>query len=102
MAELLIVSFVIITAIALALASPVFIVGWQRQRFRTIRNFSIGAILVGVCGAALEGVSERQVEQCMAAGNSDCLDSGTIGLQLLFLFFFVVAAWSSAFVMYRE
>ncbi len=97
-----IVAFVIITAIVLALASPVFYVAWKKGRFTTLRNFAIGALLIGVLGAALEGVSERQVEQCLAAGNTDCFDSGTIGLQLLFVILFTVSAWSVAFVMYRE
>lgn len=102
MEDIHIVAFVIITAVVAALAAPVFYVAWKKGRGGTIRNFAIGSILIGVLGAALEGVSERQTEQCVAAGNSDCFDSGTIGLQLLFVFLFTVAAWSVAYVMYRE
>lgn len=84
------------------LAAPLLYVTWRKEKLATARNFLIGALLVAVCCAVLAVVSERQVIQCLNAGNADCIDAGAAGLQLLFVVLFAAAAWLNAFFMWRD
>jgi hypothetical protein len=93
--------FLIATVALLALASPVLIVARRQGRQDTIRNFVIGALVIALVYVTIELVSQRQVEQCIAAGNHDCVDAGAGGLQLLFVGSYVVGAWMAAMSMYR-
>ncbi|MCI0425569.1 MAG: hypothetical protein L0Z47_06935 [Actinobacteria bacterium] len=83
----------------LALAAPVFLVARRQRRYDTVRNFAISAAVIALLCVAVEVVSERQVAQCVAAGNAECIDAGASGLQLLFAGGYVVAAWVAAYSM---
>lgn len=97
-----ITSLVIYVGLLSALATPLWVVTWRKDRLESARNFLIVAIVIGICAATLETVSERQVLQCLEAGNSDCFDSGTSGLQLLAVVLYTGVAWFNAYLMWRD
>ncbi len=97
-----ITSYVIYSALALALASPVSYVTWRKGRTTAMRNFFIGALVIALLCAVLSVVSERQVGECLDAGHSDCFDSGAVGLQLLFIGLYAAAAWFNAYFIWRD
>jgi hypothetical protein len=100
--DLFITSMVIYGGLLLALAGPLFYVTWRKDRLTTARNFLIGAGVIAISCSVLAVVSERQVSQCLDAGNSDCIDSGAAGLQLLFVVLFTATAWFNAYFMWRD
>jgi hypothetical protein len=95
-------SFVVVGGAALALGSPVFLVARRLRRPDTMRNFLLGAGVIALFCAVMEVVSNRQVAQCIAAGNPDCYDAGTVGLQILFIGGYVATAWITAYSMHRS
>lgn len=97
-----ITSLVIFTGLLALLGAPFFFVAWRKNRFRPLRNFIISAVVIGIICATLATVSERQVMQCLDAGNTDCIDSGAVGMQLLFVGLYAVTAWVNALVMWRD
>lgn len=100
--DLFITSLVIFSGLIAVLASPLFYLAWRKERLVTARNFLIGLGVVAVSCAVLAVVSERQVMQCLDAGNSECIDSGAAGLQLLLVAVFTAAAWFNAYFMWRD
>jgi hypothetical protein len=98
----IVITSLVITGLLAALATPLWIVYWRKRRLAGARNFLIGAGVVGVVCGLLAGASERQVNQCLEAGNSDCVDSGTIGLQLVFVIVYVVTVWVMAYLAWRD
>jgi hypothetical protein len=100
--DLFITSMVLYTGLLAVLAAPLFYVTWRKDRLTAARNFGISALVIAMLCAVLAVVSERQVLQCLDAGNSDCFDSGAVGLQLLFVGIYVAIAWSNAFWMWRD
>lgn len=94
--------FFFVTVGLLVLATPLFVISFRRDRPRTSRNFALAAVVIGVACGSLAGISQRQVQQCQDAGIADCVDSGTAGLQLLFIGLFVVVTWFTAYTMYRD
>ena len=86
----------------LVLALPLFYVAWRSKRITTMRNFLIGAGSVALLCSILAGVSDRQVQQCRDAGNSDCVDAGTAGMQALMIAIYVIASWMAAASIYRD
>lgn len=100
--DLFITSLVIFMGLLAALAAPLLYVTWRKERLETARNFMIGAVVIAICCAVLAVVSERQVLQCLDAGNAECIDSGTAGLQLLFVVGFTAAAWFNAYFIWRD
>jgi hypothetical protein len=100
--DTVITTTVIITSLVAVMASPVFVVAWRRGRRDTIRNFAVGTVAIGVLCGSIAAISERQVAQCTAAGNSDCIDAGAAGLQLVIIGIFVLASWVAASVMWRD
>lgn len=95
-------TFLVVGGGLLLAAVPVFIVGRLRKEPRLIRSFGLGALAIAILCAAVAAGSERQVTQCLDAGNSDCVDSGAAGLQLVMIVVYVIAAWSTAWLTYRE
>ncbi|HJQ77841.1 MAG TPA: hypothetical protein VJ948_11370 [Acidimicrobiia bacterium] len=95
-------TFVIVGGGLLIAAAPVFIVGRIRNEPRLIRSFGLGALAIAALCAAVAAGSERQVSQCLDAGNSDCIDSGAAGLQLVMIVVYLIVAWSTAWLTYRE
>jgi hypothetical protein len=95
-------TFLVVGGGLLLAAVPVFLVGRVRNEPRLVRSFGLGAIAVAILCAAIAAGSERQVAQCLEAGNSDCIDSGAAGLQLVIVVIYVIAAWSTAWLTYRE
>jgi hypothetical protein len=100
--DLFITSLVIFVGLLVVLAAPLLYMAWRTERLNTARNFLIGAGVVAICCAVLAVVSERQVLQCLDAGNADCIDSGAAGMQFLFVGLFAVAAWFNAYFMWRD
>ena len=100
--DIFITSFVIFGGLLIALAAPLLYMAWRKEMLVTARNFLIGAGVVALLCSVLAVVSERQVMQCLDAGNSDCIDSGAAGMQLLLVGLFVVVAWFNAFFMWRD
>jgi uncharacterized membrane protein len=100
--DVFITSLVMFGGLLIALAAPLLYMAWRRERLVTARNFLIGAGVVAILCSVLAVVSERQVLQCLDAGNSDCVDSGAAGMQLLLIGLFAVAAWLNAFFMWRD
>jgi hypothetical protein len=95
-------TFLLVGGGLLLAAIPLFIVARMRKEPRTIRSFALGAVGIAILCAAVAAGSERQVAQCLEAGNTDCIDSGASGLQLLMIVLYVIAAWSTAWLTYRE
>jgi ABC-type enterobactin transport system permease subunit len=94
--------FLVVGGLALIAAGPLFLIARRQGKSDTMRNFLIGAGVIALVCGTMEYVSERQVAQCLAAGNNDCYDAGTIGLQLLFVGGYAVSAWISAYSLYRS
>ena len=95
-------TFLVITGLLTALAAPLWIVAWRKNELASKRNYLVAAIAVGVLCASIATASQRQVQQCLDAGNSDCVDSGTPGLQLIFIVVYVITAWVMAYVTWKE
>lgn len=95
-------TFLIVGGVLLLAATPLFIVARMRKEPRTIRSFALGALVVAILCAAVAAGSERQVTQCLDAGNTDCIDSGAAGLQMVMIVLYVIAALSTAWLTYRE
>ena len=95
-------TFLLVGGAALLLASPLFFVAWRGKRPAAIRNFLIGGLTVALLCSVLAGVSDRQVQQCLDAGNSDCVDAGTAGMQALMVAVYVFASWMAAASIYRD
>lgn len=91
-----------VTAILVVLGTPLWLVAWRGRRIATGRNFLIGAGAIGLTIGLLAGTSQRQVDLCLEAGNSDCVDSGTAGLRLLFIVLYLVAAWTVAYFIWKD
>ena len=85
--------------ILVVLASPLFFMARKKRRTDTIRSFAIGGAVVVAFVAGLAHVSKVQVDQCFEAGNPNCVDAGTSGLQLLIMGGYVVAAWWVTYVL---
>ena len=85
--------------ILIVLASPLFYMARKKRRFDTIRSFAIGGAVVVALVAGLAQVSKVQVDQCLEAGNPNCVDAGTSGLQILIMGGYVIAAWWVAYVL---
>ena len=84
------------------LSVPLFYAAWKRQRSTTIRNFALSAFVIGIFCGTLATVSDRQVEQCVDAGGSQCFDSGAAGMQLTLITFYLLITWIAAYAMYRD
>lgn len=91
-----------ILAVLVGLGLPLWIVAWRRRRRDTIRNFGIGAVVVAALVGIVEITSDRAVEECLAAGNPDCLDSGSAGMQLVMVAFYALVNWFVAYKIWTE
>ena len=79
----LISASLIYTAIMLIFSGPVLFVARQRELPKMARRFLIAAGVCGLICGVLSAGSERLVNQCEAAGNLSCVDSGSSGFQLM-------------------
>lgn len=95
-------TFLLVGGGLLLAAVPVFVVARLKDEPQLIRSFGLGAVGIAILCAAVAAGSERQVAQCLDAGNSDCIDSGAAGLQLLMIVLYVITAWSTAWLNYRQ
>jgi hypothetical protein len=95
-------SFAFVAVATLVVGLPVFLVARRQRRADTIRNFLLGAGVIALLCGTMEYVSIRQVNQCLNAGNTDCVDAGTIGMQMVFVAGYAIAAWITAFSMHRS
>lgn len=93
---------VIMTAVTGALAAPIFIVTWKRRRLLTLRNFAIGAIVIGALCGVIARVSEVQVGQCLDAGASECIDWGAAGMQFTLVLLYVITSWAIASAVWKD
>lgn len=76
-----------------ALASPLFYQTRRLGRIETTKRFVIGGAVVAFISASLAAASNQNVDQCLDAGHKDCIDGGTAGMQILFMFGYLVTAW---------
>ena len=72
-------------AIAAALGAPVWIHGMREDLHDTVRRFVVAAGMVAIGCALLSWGSNALISRCLDAGNTDCLDYGTRGMQVLAL-----------------
>ncbi|MGD2044217.1 MAG: hypothetical protein PVJ28_11245, partial [Acidimicrobiia bacterium] len=89
-------------AVLAVLGAPLWWAAYQERKRTTLRNFAIGASGIAFVSAAMAAISERQIAQCEAAGNTACIDYGTTGLQVVMVFFFAVGAWWSAYSIWKS
>ena len=101
----LFVSFVLFTAVSLALGIPLFLVARTIGRADTVRRFAGGAAFVGLFCATLAYSSDRLVNQCIASGANPefaCVDLGSAGLKAMAIVGYAIAAWLTAIVLWRR
>ena len=67
------------------IGTPVMAVAYRRGEPRTMRKFLFAGLLVGLFVAVLSATSDALVSRCLEAGNTGCLDYGTVGIQTLIL-----------------
>ena len=96
-------SIVLFSGLLLIVAVPVIFVARRREKSSTIRNFIVGAAATGTVLAIIKFTSDRAVQQCLDAGNSDtqCVDFGSTGMAVLFIGGYVVIALGRAWVLSR-
>lgn len=94
-------TLLLFAALLAALGSPLWWIAHRSGKRTTIRNFAIAASGIAVLSALMAAISERQIAQCEAAGNTACIDYGTTGLQFVMIFFYVVGAWWSAYSIWK-
>jgi hypothetical protein len=95
-------SFFISIGILLVFSIPTFYLAWRKGRNKTIRRFLITAGATALFTAAISASSGRLVDQCRAAGNFDCVDYGSSGLQLLFIVGYIIVSVVKAVLLFRE
>lgn len=71
--------------LALLIGLPVIAVAYRKQEVRILRGFLLAGIAVGGVAAILSTTSDMLVSRCLDAGNTGCLDYGTVGIQTLLL-----------------
>lgn len=101
----LFVSFVLFTAVSLALGIPLFLVARSVGRVDSARRFAGGAAFVGLFCATLAYSSDRLVNQCIASGANPefaCVDLGSAGLKAMALAGYAIVAWLTAIVLWRR
>lgn len=76
---------IVFGAIATALGAPVVILGLREGLHDTVRRFVVAAGVVAIGCALLSWGSNGLISRCLDAGNTDCLDYGTRGMQVLAL-----------------
>lgn len=89
---------------ALLLCSlPTVVVAGRDSYYRvTARKFLLAALAAGlVCGLVVAS-SNRLVEQCRNAGNTQCFDSGATGLVTLVIIAFLATSVVRAYLMVTE
>lgn len=94
--------FAVFGAIALVLATPVVFIGLRRGQTRTVGRFAIVGCAVALACALLSLGSKSLVRRCLEAGNTECLDYGTLGMQLLALGLYGVVSLVRAVSMARN
>ncbi len=98
----ILVTFVVITGLLAVLGAPLWIVAWRKNRLESVRNYLFAAIGVGLLCGFIAGASSRNVQQCLDAGNTDCLDSGGPGMHLIFIVLYAIVVWLAAYFMWRD
>ncbi len=78
------------------LAVPVHLVARRRGKPRVSLNFTIAAAVLGALMAITKYTSDQAVASCRAVGNTQCHDSGSVGILVLFIVGFWVVAWARA------
>ena len=87
------------TALVLVLGFPLFLTARRQQRTRLIRQFVIGAVTVGVFCGVMGATSAKLVSDCEKAGNPDCIDYGSTGLQVFSVGVYAAVAWIKAYLL---
>lgn len=99
---IIVVTFAWVAGLLVLLSAPLFVLAWQRERLITARNFLATAGVIALFAGFMVHNSERQIEQCRAAGNPSCWDSGTAGLMIVFIGTYAVVSWVVAWNIWRE
>ncbi len=83
-------------------SAPLLFMTRRLGRPKISRGFLMTAAVVAVLSAATAAGSAKLVAQCEAVGNSNCIDSGGAGFQLLLVGGYAVIALTTAVILYRE
>jgi hypothetical protein len=95
-------STVLILAVLLVASGPLFYLSWERRNTRKIRNFLIGAAGVAIVCGFLSFSSKQLIAKCHDAGNTSCFDPGSTGMQAVFVVGYLIVAWVTTGLLYRE
>lgn len=87
------------TALSLVLGLPLFLVAHRQEQHQLIRQFFMGAVVVGVICGVLDASSQRLVDDCERAGNPQCFDYGSTGLQSIAVAAYATIAWIKAYLL---
>ena len=85
------------SVLMLGLGAPLFVAARREGRSRLIRQFVIGAVVVGAFCGVLAASSAKLVSDCEKAGNPDCVDYGSTGMQLFGVVAYTLTAWIKAY-----
>lgn len=91
-----------LTALAVVLASPALFLAWKRERPVVFRRFSVGAVSLGVAGALVRLSSDVLVDRCRSAGNTGCLDIGSVGFQVFLFSVYTLVGLAAAYRLLRS
>ncbi len=97
-----IVDSILYTALLLLFSVPAVLVARRVQRPEIGRRFLIAVPILGLICGLISASSSRLVDQCEAAGNTQCMDAGTTGLFVIVLGAFLGTSLISAFVIFRD
>lgn len=92
----------IICAIVALLFAPVLYLARRRGQTGTIRSFAIAGLVVVALCIAVAVSSDRLVDQCLEAGNTQCSDRGSSGMQALFMGGFGIAAGLRSYFLWKD
>jgi hypothetical protein len=84
-----------------AISVPVVVLARKRQRRHIGRRFLLAAGVGSLFASAVTTTSDALVQKCLDAGNTSCFD-GSIGILVLVIGVFAVAAVSTAWVLYKD
>jgi hypothetical protein len=101
MASAFLGAFVPLTSIMVLAALPVVFFS-RRTNPAKARRFLIAAAVAGLSCGVLAATSKKLVDDCLAAGNTSCLDFGATGLQAMIVIGYAATALISGFLLWRD
>lgn len=84
------------------LFAPVFFLARRRGLTSTIRAFALAGVIVIALCVGVELSSDRLIDQCLEAGNRQCYDGGSSGMQALFAGGYGVVAVIRSYFLWKD